>query len=76
MAQQASFPSTHTISNIILCPVDYDDKIDLVNALRGFHTVLSFIQPISDPESQSQINLIDACVSAGVKRLAPSEFSR
>jgi hypothetical protein len=54
--------------------VDYNDKYGLSEALRGVHTVLSFIQVLSDPDQQSQKNLIDACVTAGVKRFAPSEY--
>ena len=52
----------------------YDVKSDLVEALQGVHTVLSFIQLLSDPENSSQKNLIDAAVVAGVKRFAPSEW--
>jgi hypothetical protein len=55
--------------------VDYNDKIDLVDALRGIHTVLSFVnQPMADLKSNSQKNLIDASTAAGVKRFAPSEY--
>ncbi|KFY70222.1 hypothetical protein V499_09346 [Pseudogymnoascus sp. VKM F-103] len=54
--------------------VNYDDKPDLAEALRGVHTVLSFIQLLSDPENNSQKNLIDASILAGVKRFAPSEW--
>ncbi|KAB5580227.1 hypothetical protein GE09DRAFT_1279195 [Coniochaeta sp. 2T2.1] len=54
--------------------VDYNDKDDLVKALQGIHTVLSFIQLLSDPGQKSQRNLIDACVLAGVERFAPSEY--
>lgn len=54
--------------------VDYTNKDHLAEALRGTHTVLSFIQLLSDPGQQSQKNLIDACVAAGVKRFAPSEY--
>lgn len=56
--------------------VNYDDKPDLAEALRGVHTVLSFIQLLSDPENNSQKNLIDASILAGVKRFAPSEWGR
>ena len=53
--------------------VNYDDQSELVRALRGIHTVLSFIQ---DPENKSQKSLIDAAIVAGVKRFAPSEWGR
>lgn len=61
---------------VTLRAVNYDDKSDLVEALRGIHTVLSFIQLLSDPENNSQKNLIDASIVAGVKRFAPSEWGR
>ncbi|KAH8651322.1 hypothetical protein BX600DRAFT_489765 [Xylariales sp. PMI_506] len=54
--------------------VDYGSKESLMEALRGIHTVLSFVQTLSDPDQQSQKNLIDAAISAGVKRFAPSEY--
>ncbi|KAI3322492.1 NAD(P)-binding protein [Xylariaceae sp. AK1471] len=54
--------------------VDYSDKGALVEALRGTHTVLSFVQLLSDPDQKAQKNLIDAAISAGVKRFAPSEY--
>ncbi|ETS77126.1 hypothetical protein PFICI_11000 [Pestalotiopsis fici W106-1] len=54
--------------------VDFDDKNELANALRGVHNVLSFIQLLNDTDNKSQKNLIDAAVIAGVKRLAPSEW--
>lgn len=56
--------------------VNYDSKQDLVEALRGTHTLLSFIQLLADPRNQSQKNLIDAAITAGVKRFAPSEYGR
>lgn len=56
--------------------VDYDDIDDLVAALHGVHTVLSFIQVLSDVNQKSQRNLIDAAILAGVKRFAPSEYGR
>ncbi|KAF2868786.1 hypothetical protein BDV95DRAFT_579323 [Massariosphaeria phaeospora] len=55
--------------------VNYEDKDDLVKALSGVHTVLSFIQTISDVDQKSQRALIDASIVAGVKRFAPSEYS-
>ncbi|KAI0813257.1 hypothetical protein GGR55DRAFT_565964 [Xylaria sp. FL0064] len=54
--------------------VDYNDKETLIEALQGIHTVLSFVQLLSDPEQKAQKNLIDAAISAGVKRFAPSEY--
>ncbi|KAF3768044.1 NAD(P)-binding protein [Cryphonectria parasitica EP155] len=54
--------------------VDYNDKSSLIKSLRGVHTLLSFVQLLSDPNQESQKNLIDAAISAGVKRFAPSEY--
>ena len=54
--------------------VNYNDQSDLIEALRGTHTLLSFLQVLSDPESKSQKILIDAAIAAGVKRFAPSEY--
>lgn len=56
--------------------VNYDDKDNLTKALQGVHTVISTIFP-RDPEAcfQAHKNLIDASVSAGVKRFAPSEWA-
>ena len=56
--------------------VNYASMSELVEALQRVHTVLSFIQLLSDPESRSQKNLIDAAIRAGVKRFAPSEWGR
>ena len=56
--------------------VAYDDKAALTEVLRGVHTVLSFIQLLSDPNQQAQRTLVEACIAAGVKRFAPSEYGR
>ena len=53
--------------------VDYGDISQLAEALRGIHTVLSFMQVI---ETKPQENLIDAAIAAGVKRFAPSQWGR
>jgi hypothetical protein len=58
------------------CVVDYENLENLVHVLRGVHTVLSFIQILSDVDQKSQKNLIDAAILAGVKRFAPSEYGR
>lgn len=63
-------------SGVTVRVVNYENKFDLAEALRGIHTVLSFIQLLSDPENNSQKNLIDASIVAGVKRFAPSEWGR
>jgi len=55
--------------------INYNDKNDLVEVLRGIHTVLSFVnQLVADHNNNSQKNLIDASIAAGVKRFAPSEY--
>ncbi|KAK7966217.1 uncharacterized protein PG986_000494 [Apiospora aurea] len=53
--------------------VDYQDKNSLMQGLQGVHTLLSFVQLLSDPNQKSQKNLIDAAALAGAKRFAPSE---
>ncbi|KAI0528268.1 NAD(P)-binding protein [Xylaria bambusicola] len=67
-------PTAASVSGVQWQAVDYSDKGALVEALRGTHTVLSFIQLLSDPNQTAQKNLIDAAISAGVKRFAPSEY--
>ena len=57
--------------------VNYNNKNDLIEALQGIHTVLSFVNElVADQENSSQKNLIDASIAAGVKRFAPSEYGR
>ena len=57
--------------------VNYNNKNDLVEALRGIHTVLSFVnQLMAGQENNAQKNLIDASIAASVKRFAPSEYAR
>jgi hypothetical protein len=55
--------------------VSYEDTAQLVQALEGVETVLSFITEMDNGESPIQKNLIDAAVRAKVKRFAPSEWS-
>ncbi|KAH0366624.1 NAD(P)-binding protein, partial [Aureobasidium melanogenum] len=55
--------------------VDYRSQAQLTHALRGVHTLLSFISEQEDPDSPLQKNLIKAAVDAGVKRVAPSEWA-
>jgi hypothetical protein len=54
---------------------DYQDPKELVEILKGVHTVLSFIVTQSDPGNISQKNRIDASIQASVKRFAPSEWA-
>ncbi|KAK6497308.1 hypothetical protein TWF506_004781 [Arthrobotrys conoides] len=69
-----STPPALTSSEIFWRTVDYSNKDDLTKALEGTHTLLSFIQILSDPDQASQKNLIDAAIAAGIKRFAPSEY--
>ncbi|KAK4097675.1 hypothetical protein N658DRAFT_489026 [Parathielavia hyrcaniae] len=55
--------------------VDYQDRQDLMRALDGVHTVLSFIAAHLDEGAAAQKALIDAAIEAGVKRFAPSEWA-
>ncbi|KAK4442365.1 NAD(P)-binding protein [Podospora aff. communis PSN243] len=52
--------------------VDYGNKDQLEDILQGAHTVLSFV---GGPNVDVQKNIIDACIAAGVKRFAPSEWA-
>ncbi|KAL7896311.1 hypothetical protein HDV63DRAFT_173505 [Trichoderma sp. SZMC 28014] len=54
--------------------IDYDNQSALVEALKGTHTLLSFVQIMREEGQESQKQLIDAAVAAGVKRFAPSEY--
>jgi len=47
----------------------------LTAALDGVDVVLSFILPFADKDNVAQKNLIDACIKAGVRRFAPSEWA-
>ncbi|KAJ5008553.1 Oxidoreductase BOA1 [Colletotrichum sp. SAR 10_66] len=55
------------------------DVAHLTKILGGVETVLSFVSGPADPtntsQSDTQKNLIDACIQAGVKRFAPSEWA-
>ncbi|KAK2751973.1 hypothetical protein FQN55_008715 [Onygenales sp. PD_40] len=72
--QQPPSTNNNANENLTWRTVDYHDKSSLAAALRGTHTLLSFVQLLSDPGQIAQRNLIDASVQAGVKRFAPSEW--
>jgi hypothetical protein len=55
--------------------VDYQDLDSLTEALEGVDVVLSFILPFADKDNVAQKTLIDACIKAGVRRFAPSEWA-
>ncbi|PGH00365.1 hypothetical protein GX51_05864 [Blastomyces parvus] len=67
-------PATGIAPGINWQVVDYGNTTQLIKILQGVHTLLSFIQILSDPNQESQKYLIDAAISAGVKRFAPSEY--
>lgn len=54
--------------------VDYADRAALTDALKGFDVCLSFLVVHLDTDCLVQKNLIHACIAAGVKRFAPSEW--
>jgi hypothetical protein len=54
---------------------DYQDKPKLLEALKGVHTVLSFVVAHQDIGNATQLALIDAAIEAGVKRIVPSEWA-
>ncbi|KAL7916737.1 NAD(P)-binding protein [Trichoderma velutinum] len=62
-------------SRVSWAVADYTNVDQLVDLLQDVHTVLSFIVVAQDKGNQSQRNLIDACVKAGVKRFAPSDWA-
>ncbi|KXJ85765.1 hypothetical protein Micbo1qcDRAFT_221592 [Microdochium bolleyi] len=55
--------------------VNYDDPSSLQHVLAGTHTLLSFLQLLSEAGQIAQRNLIEAAVAARVKRIAPSEWA-
>ncbi|KAH7159717.1 hypothetical protein B0J13DRAFT_580930 [Dactylonectria estremocensis] len=64
------------INGVTWLTVDYDDQDSLSRAMKGVHTVLSFIAALdSESSARSQMNIIDACIANGVKRFAPSEWA-
>ncbi|EGR49695.1 uncharacterized protein TRIREDRAFT_59775 [Trichoderma reesei QM6a] len=71
--KEANIPDLQ--SRVSWLVADYADATRLVDILQGVHTVLSFIVVAQDKGNLSQRNLIDACVKAGVKRFAPSDWA-
>ncbi|KAF2848049.1 NmrA-like family protein-like protein [Plenodomus tracheiphilus IPT5] len=64
----------NTLPGVTYMQVDYLDRHSLATALRGFDVCLSFLVAHLDPDCIVQKNLIHACISAGVRRFAPSEW--
>jgi hypothetical protein len=54
--------------------VDYHDRASLTTALKGHDVCLSFLVVHLDTNSTTQKNLVHACIAAGVRRFAPSEW--
>jgi hypothetical protein len=54
--------------------VDYHDRAGLTETLKGFDACLSFLVVHQDTDCEIQKNLIHACIDAGVRRFAPSEW--
>jgi saccharopine dehydrogenase-like NADP-dependent oxidoreductase len=74
-SQHQDPPADLPTKNIKYLKSDYSSVNDLVELLRGTHTVLSFISPFDqDAAFTTQKKIIDACILAGVKRFAPSEW--
>lgn len=77
LTRKATLPPAITLlPGVSYLTVDYTSIASLTTALQGVHTVLSFTQPLSDPDSVAQKNLIDAAIKAGVQRFAPSQWGR
>jgi hypothetical protein len=67
--------SKTTLPGVSYAQTDYTNVDELTKLFQGTHTVLSFLAAF-DQESgiAAQKCMIDACVKAGVKRFAPSEW--
>ncbi|CAF3362219.1 unnamed protein product [Rotaria sp. Silwood2] len=64
-----------TAKGVNVIKVNYSDHQSLVFELQGVHTVISCFIGIDESAMKSQLNLLDACLEAKVKRFAPSEWS-
>ncbi|KAH7084723.1 NmrA-like family protein-like protein [Paraphoma chrysanthemicola] len=70
-----SAPPTTRTPGVSYLQIDYSDLASLTQSLRGFDTCLSFLIAHLDIDNITQKNLIHACIAAGVRRFAPSEWS-
>ncbi|KAK3297322.1 uncharacterized protein B0H64DRAFT_423529 [Chaetomium fimeti] len=68
-------PTEKLAPGVTWVKINYENPDQLDEALRGVHTVLSFITAHMDPGGVAQKCLVDAAVRAGVKRFAPSEWA-
>ncbi|KAH7024978.1 uncharacterized protein B0I36DRAFT_332349 [Microdochium trichocladiopsis] len=75
LSRSSTPPEPPLPAGVSIQVVDYDDRPSLEQALAGTHTLLSFLQLFTDAGKTAQENLIDAAVAAGVRRIAPSEWS-
>ncbi|UPX20658.1 uncharacterized protein EKO05_0010884 [Ascochyta rabiei] len=69
-------PASDTASGVTYAKTDYSSTDELVSLFKGTHTVLSFLAAhLGQAEAAAaQKKLIDASISAGVTRFAPSEW--
>lgn len=61
-------------AGIEVIPVNYDDVENLRKACEGVNCLVSALAGLSDVILAMQKNLLDAALSAGVKRFIPSDF--
>ena len=61
-------------AGIEVIPVNYDDVENLRKACEGVNCLVSALAGLSDVILATQKNLLDAALSAGVKRFIPSDF--
>ncbi|CAF3460786.1 unnamed protein product [Rotaria socialis] len=62
-----------TREGVDVVKVNYSDHQSLLVELQGVHTVISCFIGIEESSMVSQLNLLDACLEAKVKRFVPSE---
>ncbi|KAJ4349157.1 hypothetical protein N0V95_004852, partial [Ascochyta clinopodiicola] len=69
-------PPSDTATGVSYAKTDYTSTSELVSLLKGTHTVLSFFAAHQDQAeaADAQKRLIDASITTGVKRFAPSEW--
>jgi NmrA-like family len=61
--------------NSIFVEGQLSDRISLLNACMGVDIVISAVQGSKDNMLTGQLNLIEAAVSQGVRRIIPSDYS-
>ena len=66
---------TEAIPGVEWARAEYGNKDQIASLLGGVHTLLSFIDAVTDAGGLNQKSLIDGAILAGVKRFAPSEWS-